>query len=253
MLTRVIPTLLLHKGGLVKSVKFKNYQYIGDPINTVRIFNDKEVDELAVIDIDATKENRGPNIEIVADIVSEAFMPISYGGGITTIEQIKDLLFNGVEKVILNKVATTNTALITKAASQFGNQSVVISIDVKKNIFGKKKIYTDNGTKALDKDIVTFAKEMENAGAGELLLNSIDKDGTYGGYDLELLQQVASSVSIPVIICGGASSINDLQSAITNGASAVAAGSMFIFQRPHNAVLISYINQSKMKEWKQAK
>jgi imidazole glycerol-phosphate synthase subunit HisF len=253
MLSRVIPVLLLHKGGLIKSVKFKQYQYVGDPINAVRIFNDKEVDELAVIDIDATKEKRGPKISEIADIVSEAFMPISYGGGITTIDQIKELLFNGVEKVILNKAAATNPSLITQAANQFGNQSVVVSIDVKKNLFGKKKAYTDNGTKSIEKDIIVYAKEMENAGAGEILLNSIDKDGTYSGYDSELLQQISSAVSIPVIICGGASSIDDLGNAIKNGASAVAAGSMFIFQRPHNAVLISYINQSKMKEWMHGK
>jgi imidazole glycerol-phosphate synthase subunit HisF len=246
--TRIIPILLLHKGGLVKSVKFKNYKYIGDPINAVKIFNEKEADELALIDIDATKEGRGPNIKQIVDIVSEAFMPISYGGGITKIEQIKSLFFNGVEKVILNKSASTNPNLITTAANQFGNQSIVVSIDVKKTLFGGKKIYTDNGSKSISKNIVAYAKEVESAGAGEIIVNSIDNDGTYVGYDLELIREITKAVEIPVIACGGASSINDFIEAKKNGASAVAAGSMFVFQRPHQAVLISYPSYEEVKQ-----
>jgi imidazole glycerol-phosphate synthase subunit HisF len=245
--TRVIPILLIHKGGLVKSVKFKNYKYVGDPINAVRIFNDKECDELAIIDIDATREGRGPNMRAIADIVSEAFMPISYGGGITELQQAKELFYNGIEKVVINKAAHTNPALISSIANQYGNQSVVVSIDVKKNLFGKKKIAIDNANKTLDKDIVAFAKQMETAGAGEILLNSVDNDGTYNGYDLDLLKQIAGAVSIPVIICGGASAAADFSTAIENGASAVAAGSMFVFQRPHQAVLISYLSQDNFK------
>jgi imidazole glycerol-phosphate synthase subunit HisF len=246
--TRVIPVLLLHKEGLVKSVKFKNYKYVGDPINAVKIFNEKEVDELILLDIDATKEGRGPKISQITDIVSEAFMPIAYGGGITTIDQIKELLFNGVEKVILNKTPSYNTDLISKAASQFGNQSVVVSIDVKKSLFGGNKIYTDNGSTSINNHIITYAKQMEAAGAGELMINSIDKDGTYRGYDYELIKQIAESVTIPIIACGGAGSINDFVEAKKNGASAVAAGSMFIFQRPHQAVLISYPSQKELKD-----
>jgi imidazole glycerol-phosphate synthase subunit HisF len=246
--TRVIPILLLHKGGLIKSVKFKNYKYVGDPINAVKIFNEKEVDELVLLDIDATKNNREPNFEVVIDIVSEAFMPIAYGGGITDIEQIKKLLFNGVEKVILNKSASNNPALITKAANQFGNQSVVVSIDFKKSMFGGNKIYTDNGTTLVKENLLTYAKKMENAGAGELMLNSIDKDGTYSGYDLEVIKDIANSVSIPIIACGGAGGLEDFVEAKKNGASAVAAGSMFVFQRPHQAVLISYPLHKDLKE-----
>jgi imidazole glycerol-phosphate synthase subunit HisF len=246
--TRVIPVLLLHKGGLIKSVKFKNYKYIGDPINAVKIFNEKEVDELILLDIDATRDNRGPKTNPIADIVSEAFMPIAYGGGITTIEQIKELLFNGVEKVILNKTATLNTALITKAATQFGNQSVVVSIDYKKALFGGNKIYTDNGTKSISINIIEYAKQMESAGAGELMLNSIERDGTYSGYDIDIIQQVAKAVSIPIIACGGAGNVDDFVMAKKSGASAVAAGSMFVFQRPHQAVLISYPTPDELKE-----
>lgn len=248
MRTRVIPALLLHKGGLIKSVKFKDYKYVGDPINAVKIFNEKEVDEIAVIDIDATRENRPPNFEQLIEIASEAFMPLSYGGGITTIEQIKKILFGGVEKVIINKAAHTNPSLITEAARLFGNQSVVISIDAKKSLLGGYKVYIDNAVKKTVYSPEAFAKRMEEAGAGEILLNCIDADGTYKGYDLVLLKSVADAVSIPVIVQGGAGSVEDFAEAKKNGASAVVAGSMFVFQRPHQAVLISYPSQLELKE-----
>ena len=248
MRTRVIPALLLHKGGLVKSVKFKDYKYVGDPINAVKIFNEKEVDEIAVIDIDATRDRRPPNFDQVIEIASEAFMPLSYGGGITTIEQIKKILFGGVEKVIINKAAHTNPSLITEAARLFGNQSVVISIDAKKSLLGGYKVYTDNGTKKTGYSPEVFAKQMEEAGAGEILLNCIDADGTYKGYDLALLKLVADAVSIPVIVQGGAGSVEDFIEAKRNGASAAVASSMFVFQRPHQAVLISYPSQKELKE-----
>jgi imidazole glycerol-phosphate synthase subunit HisF len=248
MRTRVIPILLIHKNGLVKSVKFKNYKYVGDPINAVKIFNDKEVDELAVIDIDASREGKVPNIAAIADIVSEAFMPIAYGGGITTIEQIKELLYNGVEKVIINKAAYHNPKLLTEAANRFGVQCVVASIDFKKPLFGSKKVYLENGSKSITIDIVSYAKQLVAAGAGEILLNSIDNDGTYNGYDLEIINQVTQAVNVPVIAAGGASSINDFIHAKQKGASAVAAGSMFVFQRPHQAVLISYPTAQEIKQ-----
>ena len=248
MRTRVIPALLLHKGGLIKSVKFKDYKYVGDPINAVKIFNEKEVDEIAVIDIDATRDRRPPNFEQVIQIASEAFMPLSYGGGITTIEQIKKILFGGVEKVIINKAAHTNPSLITEAARLFGNQSVVISIDAKKSLLGGYIVYIDIGTKKTGYHPVVFAKKMEEAGAGEILLNCIDADGTYKGYDLALLKSVATAVSIPVIVQGGAGSVEDFAKAKQNGASAVVAGSMFVFQRPYQAVLISYPSQIELKE-----
>jgi imidazole glycerol-phosphate synthase subunit HisF len=247
---RVIPVLLLKEDGLVKSVKFGKYKYVGDPINAVKIFNEKEVDELAVIDISATKNKRKPNIKKITEIAGEAFMPLSYGGGVTHIDEVKEILFNGIEKVIVNKAIHTHPNLISEIAGRFGAQSVVASIDVKKNMWGKYKVYIDNGSKAADIDPVTFAKQWqcEQNGAGEILLNAIDRDGTYEGYDINILQQVAQAVSIPVIACGGAGGINDFRDAIVTGhASAVAAGSMFVFQRPHNAVLISYPSATELK------
>mgnify|MGYP006330874375 FL=1 len=244
---RVIPALLLHEGGLIKSVKFKDYKYVGDPINAVKIFNEKEVDEIAVIDIDASRENRGPDIKKIAEIASEAFMPMAYGGGITTIEQIKDLFFNGIEKIILNKSAVQQPALITEAARLFGSQSVMVSIDVKKHFLKGLRVYTDNGKTNTGFAPVAFARQLETAGAGEILLNSIDRDGTYAGYDTALIKEVSEAVGIPVIAIGGASSIPDFKLAVDHGASAVAAGSMFVFQGAHKAVLISYPSQEELK------
>ncbi len=248
MRIRVIPSLLLHQGGLVKSVQFKNYKYVGDPINAVKIFNEKEVDEIAVIDIDATRDNRPPNFELITEIASEAFMPMAYGGGITTFEQIKKILFCGYEKVIVNKILHQNIKVITQAANSIGSQSVVASIDVKKSMFGGYKVYTDNGKNNSGKNPIQFAKEMESAGVGEILINNIDADGTYKSYDTYLIQSIASVVSIPVIAIGGAGSVEDFAKAKQAGASAVAAGSMFVFQRPHQAVLISYPTQKELKE-----
>lgn len=248
MRIRVIPSLLIHKGGLVKSVQFKNYKYVGDPINAVKIFNEKEVDEIALIDIDATRENRPPNIQAISEIASEAFMPMSYGGGVTTFEQAKSILLNGFEKVVINKSLHTNLNLVTQIANVTGSQSVVASIDVKKNLFGNYKVFIDNGKTNTGLSPIEFAKKMEEAGAGEIILNNIDRDGTYKGYDIELLNKVTKSLKIPVVICGGASSENDFHLAIQNGASAVAAGSMFVFQRPHQAVLISYPTIKKYRK-----
>lgn len=246
---RVIPVLLIYKHGLVKSERFKNYRYIGDPINAVKIFNEKEVDELAIIDIGATKEKRRPDIHQIREIAGEAFMPLSYGGGITDIEQVKEILFNGIEKVIVNKAAITTPDLISRIADRFGSQSAVVSIDIKKNIWGKYMVYTDNGTNNTSLNPVDFAQQCELKGAGEILLNSIGRDGTYAGYDIEILKEVTSSISIPVIACGGASSVNDFKKAIKEGqASAVAAGNFFVFQRPHKAVLISYPSQKELEQ-----
>jgi len=246
---RVIPVLLIKDGGLVKSVQFKNHKYVGDPINAVKIFNEKEVDELAMLDISATAKGIAPNLKQIADIAGEAFMPVSYGGGITTIDQVKNILYNGIEKVVLNKSAHTNPALITEIANAFGSQSVVVSIDLKKTLWGKNKVFIDNGTKNTGLDPVQFAKECEQRGAGEILLNSIDRDGTYKGYDTEMLEEVSSSVAIPIVACGGAGKVEDFREAIVKGkASAVSAGSMFVFQRPHNAVLISYPSQTELIE-----
>lgn len=238
---RIIPVLLIKDGGLVKSIQFKKYRYVGDPINAVKIFNEKEVDEIIILDITASKEKRSPNIQMISEIASEAFMPLAYGGGITTIEQVKSILYQGVEKVIFNTSAIFNEKLITQCAETFGSSSTVVSIDIKKNIFGKYKVYGLSGTKNTGIDAITFAQKMKKIGAGELFINSIDRDGTYKGYDLELIKNISDSVDIPVVACGGASSENDLVNAInTAGASASAAGSIFVFQGTHKAVLINY-------------
>lgn len=246
---RVIPVLLLKDGGLVKSVKFKDYRYVGDPINAVRIFNDKYVDEIAILDISASKRKQEPNIDLISEIASEAFMPLSYGGGISTVKQIEQILYNGVEKVTLNYNAFHNPTLITEAAKQFGSQSIVVSIDAKKGVFGKYKGYTLGCSENTGSNPLELAKKAEDLGAGEIFLNSINQDGTYQGYDLELINQVSKAIGIPLIACGGAGTINDFSKAVKKGASAVAAGSMFVFQRPHQAVLISYPTQLELENF----
>jgi cyclase len=245
---RVIPGLLLHQNGLVKSVKFKDYKYVGDPINAVRIFNEKEVDELAIIDIDASREKRAPDFLRIRSIVSEAFMPVAYGGGIRKVIEVEKILFNGVEKVIVNKIAVENPTFITEVAKQFGSQSVVVSIDYKKSFFGSVSVFTDNGKTNTRIDPETFARQMEDAGAGEILLNAIDRDGTFEGYDLAMINKISHAVNIPVIALGGAGSVEDFKLAVREGASAVSAGSMFVFQRPHRAVLISYPSRKILEE-----
>jgi imidazole glycerol-phosphate synthase subunit HisF len=243
---RVVPALLIQDGGLVKSVKFKDHKYVGDPINAVKIFNEKEVDEIVILDISATAKKLTPKISIIRDIASEAFMPLGYGGGITKLIEIKELITAGVEKVILNTSAFENPRLVTEGAKYVGSQSVVVSIDVKKNIWGKYKVFVRNGTKNTNMDPIEYAKQMENHGAGELLLNSIEMDGTFRGYDLALVKQVSANVQIPVVALGGAGSVNDFLKGVNSGASAVAAGSMFVLQRPHRAVLISYPKQQTL-------
>lgn len=244
---RVIPILLLHNQGLVKSVKFRNYKYVGDPINAVRIFNEKEVDELSIIDIDATRGRKSPDIAKITSIVSEAFMPVSYGGGITSLNEVEGILKGGVEKVIVNKVAVSNPKLITEIAQRFGSQSIVVSIDFKKTLFGYNKVYAENGKNDTGLDPVLLAKRVEDAGAGEILLNSIDRDGTYSGFDLKTISKVAEAVDIPVVAVGGAASVEDFKAAVEHGASAVGAGSMFVFKRPHQAVLISYLSEAEFR------
>jgi imidazole glycerol-phosphate synthase subunit HisF len=245
---RVIPVLLLQKGGLVKSVKFKDHKYVGDPINAVKIFNEKEVDELVILDISATTEKRGPDLVTIKEIASEAFMPLAYGGGITKLDEIKMLITAGIEKIVLNTSAYHLPNLITTGANYVGSQSIVVSIDIKKNIFGKYKVMIENGNKGISNDPVSFAKEAEMAGAGEICIQSIDRDGTFEGYDLMIIKKISEAVSIPVVALGGASSLDDFTQALKHGASAVAAGSMFVFQRLHRAVLISYPGQAELKE-----
>jgi cyclase len=245
---RVIPVLLLSEHGLVKTKNFKKPIYIGDPINAIKIFNEKETDELVFLDIDASKENRGPNFQLLKQIASECFMPLGYGGGIKSLSDISRIFHIGIEKVIFNTAAYTNNKIIKDAAKEVGSQSIVISIDVKKNVFGNKKLYSHSRIKTPNIDIVTFAKQMQDLGAGELIINSVDKDGMMDGYDIELIEQISTSVEIPVIACGGAGNIEHFKNAVKIGkASAVAAGSMFVFHGPLKGVLINYPSQEKLR------
>lgn len=237
---RIIPVLLLHKGGLYKTKQFKNPSYVGDPINAVRIFNEKEVDELLILDIDCSKEDKEPNLTLIEEIVSEAFMPVGYGGGISSLEIARNVFQLGVEKVIINTALENNLELLAQIAAIYGAQAVVASIDYKKSFLGGKKVYFASGSRKSAHSPIELAQLAEKAGAGELILNSIDLESTYKGYDLELLKQVVNSVKIPVVVSGGASSNQDFDAAKQLGASGMAAGSMFVYQRPHNAVLISY-------------
>lgn len=246
---RVIPCLLLKGQGLVKTVKFKNPQYVGDPINAIKIFNDKEVDELMLLDITASVEGRGPSFETIKDVASECFMPLAYGGGIRSMRDIHTILSMGVEKVVVNTAAITKPDLIAEAVREFGSQAVVISMDVKKKLFGGYEIMQARGTRGTGYDPVTFAKKMSQLGAGELLLNAIERDGTQSGYDLELVNLVAPQVTIPVIAVGGAGRVDDFVSVCkVGGASAVAAGSMFVYTGKHRAVLITFPARTELEK-----
>lgn len=244
-----MPALLLRGRGLVKTVRFKQPVYVGDPVNTIRIFNEKEVDELVVLDIDATRERRGPNLPLIRELAGECFMPLAYGGGITEIEQIRALLRAGVEKVVLNTTVWTQPALVTEASRIFGSQAVVVSIDVRKSLLRRSRVYAAAGSRDTGIDPVTAARRAEELGAGEILLTSIDRDGSYLGYDVPLIRAVAEAVSLPVVACGGASSVDDFLPAIRDGgASAVAAGSLFVFQGVHRAVLVHFPDQGTLEE-----
>lgn len=237
---RLIPCLSIIDRDLVKTIKFSNPRYLGDPVNAVKIFNGKGVDELCILDIRASTEKIEPNFEFIKDIASEAFMPLSYGGGITTLDQIKRIFYIGYEKVIINTAFYDTPSLITEAANHAGSQSVVVSIDVRNEIFGKRGCYYGGGRVKSGKDPVEMAKKAESLGAGEILLNSINNDGMMKGYDIKLVREVADSVSIPVIACGGAGKIEDFRMALTEGrAHAAAAGSFFVYFGEEKAVLIT--------------
>jgi len=245
--TRVIPCLLLHNGDLVKTIKFKNPIYIGDPINAVRIFNDKEVDELVFLDISATPMDREPNYELIGDIASEAFMPFGYGGGITNVKHIKRLYGLGVEKVIINSAAVSFPNLISEAASIAGSSGVITSVDVHRNILGKYSVYIQCGKKKTDLDIIQYVQDAERLGTGEIILNSMNNEGTMGGYDLNLIKQVSEAVSIPVVAVGGAGNLLHFRQGVDAGASAVGAGSMFVFHGKHRAILITYPDYEQLE------
>ncbi len=245
---RIIPILLLKNNGLVKTLKFKEPKYIGDPVNAIRIFNEKEVDELVFLDILASKDQKEPDFNTLKDIAGECFMPLSYGGGIKSVEIIREILNVGVEKVVLNTHAFREPELINQAAEVFGSSTIIVSIDVKKNFWGKSEVYIHGGQENTHKSPMEWAKEVEYRGAGEIMINSIDQDGTMKGYDVELVKSLTTNLNIPVIAAGGASSIDDFVKIFNEGnAAAAAAGSMFVFQGKHRAVLITYPSQHELK------
>lgn len=238
---RVIPVLLLKHWGIEKSIHFRDNVYVGSPINAVRVFNGRNVDELILLDIVATPENRGPNLEVIRQITSEAQMPLTVGGGIRSLDTIRGLMGAGVDRVAINTAALDTPGFVHEAASVFGSQCIVVSIDVLRHPDGRCEIFTHGGTRATGKDPVAFAQEMQQQGAGEILLTSINQDGGMAGYDIPLLRAVADAVSIPVIACGGAGTVTHLAQAVDEGhASAVAAGAFFLFFGARRTVLITY-------------
>ena len=244
---RIIPCLLVHNKGLVKTVRFQNPKYVGDPINAIKIFNEKEVDELTVLDIDATAEGREPDYKMIENLAVECRMPLCYGGGIKKVEQALRILSLGVEKVAISSVALENPEIISKIAVQVGNQSVVVVLDAKKGAFGRKyTVYTANGTNKTGKRVDELAQEMEKRGAGEIVINSIDRDGVMQGYDLDLVDKVREVVSIPLTVLGGAGSLDDVGALIEKyGIIGASAGSLFVFKGKYRAVLINYPNRSE--------
>ena len=247
LIARVIPCLLLDNNSLVKTTNFKNSSYIGDPVNTARIFNELEVDELSLLDITATNNNKSPNFDLISQLANECFMPLAYGGGINKFEDAKKIFKIGIEKIIINTAAFENPDLITQLAEYFGNQAVIISIDIRKNIFGKYHVYSHSGNKNQKIDPILWAQKVEELGAGEILLTSINQEGTWKGFDLDITKKISNSVSIPVIAHGGASSILDIEKAIKYGdASAACLGSMVVYQNKGMGVLINFPDRKQL-------
>ncbi len=248
MRPRVIPVLLLSEGGLVKTIRFKKPNYLGDPINAIRLYNEMEVDELVVLDIQASKTGQPIDLDYLQQLASEAFMPLAYGGGVTTLEGMAKILRSGFEKVVCNCAFIDNPELLSQAAQRFGAQSVVAAIDVKKSFFGKPGLYHHVRKKILRKDLWDHVAEMVDRGAGELFLNSVDQDGRMEGYDLDLIGRVAQSVEVPLVVCGGAGSLEDMSSALERGAHACAAGSLFVYQGRSRGILINYPGDERLKD-----
>jgi len=242
-----MPCLLLRGSKLVKTVKFKNPDYIGDPVNAVMIYNEKEVDELIFLAITATVENQKPPFKIIQEIATECFMPFTYGGGINNTEDMRKIFSLGVEKIAINSFAVENPEILTRAAKMFGSQSVVASIDVRKTGSGSYEVFTHSGSKKTGLNPVKWSKTVETLGAGEILLTSIDRDGTMEGYDTDMIRSVTETVSIPVIANGGAGGIGDFGKAVKAGASAVAAGSLFVYHGRAKGVLINFPSQEALR------
>ncbi len=243
---RIIPSLLIQDNGLVKTVNFKNPKYVGDPINAVKIFNEKEVDELSIFDIDATFHEKEPNYSLIEKLANQSMMPLCYGGGVKTVEQAERIFSLGVEKIALSSAILKNPNLITKIADRVGSQSVVVVLDVKKKILGNYEAYTHNGNKSTGINPLKFVEEAQRLGAGEIVINSIDKDGLMKGYDLDLIKKIREKITIPMTVLGGAGSLDDIKKIIKqHGVIGIAAGSLFVFKGPYKAVLINYPNREE--------
>ena len=246
---RIIPVLLLQGQGLVKSTGFKNHRYIGDPINAVKIFNDKKADELVFLDISATKEQRTISLDFVKQVGEEANMPFAVGGGIQNLQHIQDIVAAGSEKVVINSFAAKNPGFINEAAEAFGSSTITVCLDVKKRFLGKEQTWTYNASKASGYSPVDFAKMMEENGAGELIVQSVEKDGSMSGYDLSLVEKIAKAVTIPVVALGGAGKLEDLKTVYQKSfANGLAAGSLFVYQGPKKGVLINYPNMQQKRD-----
>jgi cyclase len=245
---RIIPCLLVKNGGLVKTVQFDNSKYVGDPINAVRIFNEKEVDELIVLDIDATSQNREPDYGLIKNLAAECRMPLCYGGGVRTVEQVEKIISLGVEKVAISAAAVRSPELILEAATRVGSQSIVVIMDVKRSgLLRRHEVFTQNGTNGTGLNPVDFAKRVEALGAGEVVVNSIDRDGEMKGYDIDLIEQVREVISLPMTVLGGAGSLSDIEGLIRKfGIIGAAAGSFFVFKGKYRAVLINYPSRTEM-------
>ena len=238
---RIIPCLLVHERGLVKTVNFAAPKYVGDPINAVKIFNEKEVDELIVLDIDATRKGVEPDYAMIRNLAAECRMPLCYGGGVTSLQQAVRIIKSGVEKVAISAGASERPELVSEIAQFVGRQSVVVVLDVKVNRKGTYDVWTHNGTRNTGREPVTFARELQALGAGEITLNSIDRDGATKGYDLKLARAVRDAVTVPMTVLGGAGSIADLEGLVGSlGIVGAAAGSLFVFKGVYRAVLINY-------------
>jgi len=244
---RIIPVLLLRGNALVKSKGFKDFRYIGDPINAVKVFNDLKADELVFLDIEATKEKRTISTELVSQVGEEANMPFAVGGGIRNLDEIQNIIAKGAEKVIINTCAVENPKFIREASDNFGSSTIVVCIDVKKKFFSGEVVWRNSGSKSSKYSPKDFAKIIEENGAGEIIIQSIDKDGTMSGYDLDLVKEISTAVAIPVVALGGAGNLEHMIEAYKKGfASALAAGSLFVFQGPNKGVLINYIEKSDL-------
>lgn len=244
---RIIPCLLLSNGGLVKTVRFSSPKYVGDPLNAVRIFNEKEVDELIFLDIDAAVENREPDYRLIKGIAAECRMPLCYGGGVRSVEQIERLISLGVEKVAISSAAIADPELLVRAAEHVGSQSIVVVLDSKRNPRTRKyEVWTANGRRNTGRDPADLAREFEALGAGEIMVNAIDADGTMEGYDLVLARAVHNAIRLPMTMLGGAGSLRDIGQLIAEfGIIGAGAGSLFVFKGVYRAVLINYPNRTE--------